>query len=41
MADSPNSTTDDRTTQWAFNFFIGTLGFALLAGLWMLVQMAF
>jgi hypothetical protein len=41
MADSPNSTNDDQTTRWAFNFFMGTLGFALLAGLWMLLQMAF
>jgi hypothetical protein len=41
MTDASNSTTDDQTTRWAFYFFMGTLGFVFLAGLWMLVQMAF
>lgn len=39
--DSPASSTDeDKSTRWAFNFFISMLGVALLGALWMLVRMA-
>ena len=34
---SPN---DDKTTRWAFYFLLSTLGIALLAALWVLVQTA-
>ncbi len=40
--DSPTDASDeDRTTHLAFYFFVGTLGFALLAALWMLLQTVF
>jgi hypothetical protein len=40
--DSSSSTADnDRSNRWAFYFFVGALGFSLLAALWMLVQTAF
>jgi len=38
--DDSASTNTDPTTRWAFNFFMGALGMALLGALWMLVQMA-
>ncbi|MFB6274161.1 MAG: hypothetical protein ABEL51_14830 [Salinibacter sp.] len=36
---SPND--EDPSTRFAFNFLLGALGFALLSGLWMLIQTAF
>ena len=38
-SDSQNDT--ERANRLAFNFFLGTLAFALLAALWMLLEAAF
>jgi hypothetical protein len=39
--DSDSVNDDERANRLSFYYFIGSLGLALLAGLWMLVQMAF
>jgi hypothetical protein len=38
-SDSAND--DERANRLSFYFFVGSLGFALIAGLWMLLQTAF
>lgn len=40
--DSSNTeNTNEKANRLAFNFFLGALGFALLAALWMLFQATF
>ena len=38
---SNSANDDERSNRLAFYFFMGSLGLALLAGLWMLIQTAF
>lgn len=44
MSNSDQNTDEDRherTTRWAFNFFMGTLIIGLLMGIWMLISATF
>jgi len=42
MTSDPQNTSnnEDKTTTFAFYFFLSTLAFALLAALWMLIRMS-